>query len=215
MNIEYTLTETPFNYRQCCWFCGEPKQFLFGFPHDKWLVFDCTHTPLKVPACKECYQLAYQAKVDSIWHVHTHVKQQLIHRYRKDLAIGLNWTQEELANSGFEGGSFEGFQKSAWFMYEVAKARVSYKPWPLVVDGVLVDCTDEKEPFFFDGMRYPTIDDAIVHYVKVFDLHRDFFKRVLAILGEGKFAETIRYARIYVGATPQEQNEALKALTRI
>lgn len=213
MKLDYLLTETPFEYRQLCWFCGEPKQFMFGFPHNNWLVLSCPHPPVKVSACKECYQFANKAKVDSIWETHVFVKQALMKHYQKDLAIGLNWTQEELANSEFEGGNFEGFKKSAWFMYEVAKGRVSYQPWPLIVNGCLLEYRTEKEAFFFDGMRYPTIDDAVLHYVKAFDLNIYFFKQVLARVGEHNFSSAVRYARIYIGATPQEQSIALKGLS--
>jgi len=213
MLSETTLTETPFEYRQCCWFCGEPKQYLFGFPHRNWLVFNCPHVPIKVPACKECYQFATQAKVDSIWQVHIVVKQKLIQHYNKDLAIGLNWTKEELEDSDFEGGNFAGFKKSAWFMYEVAKARVSYTPWLLIVNGETLYSNEEKEPFYFDGMRYPTIDDAINHYVTIFALNGSFFKQILAQVGEANFSKAIRYARIYLGATPQEQRAALTMLS--
>lgn len=213
MKTDYLLTETPFEFRQRCWFCGEPKQFLFGFPHKQWLVLDCSHPAIKISACKECFQFASQAKVDSIWDVHIHVKQALMKYYHKDLAIGLNWTREELENSEFDGGNFEGFKRSAWFMHEVAKGRVSFKPWPLVVKGDILDYLPEKEAFLFDGMRYPTIDDAILHYVKVFDLNIHFFKQVLARVGDAKFSSAIRYARIYIAATPQEQVIALRSLS--
>jgi hypothetical protein len=213
MKTHYSITETPFQYRQLCWFCGEPKEFLFAFPHSKWLVLDCVHPPIKVSACKECKRFASQAKVDSIWDVHMHVKQALIKHYHKDLAIGLNWTKEELEESEFEGGNFEGFKKSAWFMYEVAKGRVSYQPWPLIVNGDTLEYLPEKEAFMFDGMRYPSIDDAILHYVQVFDLNLHFFKQVLARVGEAKFSSAIRYARIYIAATPQEQAIALRSLS--
>lgn len=209
MKTEPSLTETPFTYRQLCWFCGEPNQYLFSFPHKNWLVLQCPHIPIVVPACKECYQFALLAKVDSIWSVHVHVKQCLIKYYRKDLAIGLRWTEEELASSEFEGGNFEGFQRSAWFMYEVAKTRVSFKPWPLTVKGLLLEYETDKEPFFFDGMRYPSIDDAILHYAKTFDLPLHFLKQVIAIVGENRFSNAIRFTRINVGLTPQEQNIAL------
>lgn len=212
MQTDYLLTETPFDLRQCCWFCGEPKQYLFAFPHDQWLVIDCSHPPIKVPACKECFNFAVKAKVENIWDVHTHVKQALMKQYHKDLAIGLNWTKEELENSEFDGGNFEGFKKSAWFMYEVAKGRVNYASWPLIVNGDKLEFTPEKSEFTFDGMRYPSIDDAILHYVKVFDLNMNFFKQVLARVGENNFASAVRYARIYIAATPQEQAIALKAL---
>lgn len=212
MNINYCLTETPFKYRQACWFCGEPKQFLFGFPHNQWLVFNCTHSAIKVPACKECYGFAFNAKVDSIWQVQTYVKQQLMTRYKKDLAVGLSWTEDELENSDFEGGNFEGFKRSAWFMYEVAKDRVSYTGWPLIVDGVLLNCEEDKASFLFDGMSYPTIDDAINHYIQTFGLHADFFRKIIAVLGEHKFGEAVRYARIFIGTTPQEQTIALNQL---
>ncbi len=212
MIYEYSLIETPFEYRRCCWLCGEPKQYMFGFPHNQWLVFQCTHNPIQIPTCKECYTLASQAKVNSIWQVQVYVKQQLMKHYKKDLAIGLNWTEEELRNSGFEGGTFEGFQRSAWFMYEVAKTRVNYVGWPLYIDGLPVECGEDKLSFIFDGMRYPTIDDAIKHYVQTFNLSLLFLQKIIAELGDHKFGEAVRYARLFVGATPQEQTIALNRL---
>jgi hypothetical protein len=185
---------------------------MFGFPHNQWLVFQCTHLPIQVSACKECYVFAGQAKVESIWQVQVNVKQQLMKRYKKDLAIGLNWTEEELQNSGFEGGTFEGFQRSAWFMYEVAKDRVNYVGWPLIVNGLTIECEEEKLSFVFDGMRYPTIDDAIKHYVQTFRLDMGFFQRILAELGDKKFGQAVRSSRLFIGATPQEQTEAIRRL---
>jgi len=211
MSRDYFVTETPFEYRHMCWFCGEPKQYSFGFPHNQWLVFHCTHPDIKIPACKECYSFALKAQVNSIWQVQISVKRQLMKRYKKDLAIGLNWTEDELANSGFEGGNFEGFQRSAWFMYEVAKGRVNHPSWPLMVNGVELPC-EEETSFLFDGMAYPTIDDAIKHYVETFDLSLEFFRKIIAILGENKFARAVRYARLFVGSTPQEQAIALRQL---
>lgn len=214
MQQDYCLIETPFEYRNMCWFCGEPKQFMFGFPHAQWLVLHCTHPPVEVPCCKECYSFALKAKVDSIWQVNIHVKQQLIRHYKKDLAIGLNWTKEELENSGFEGGNFEGFQRSAWLMYEIAKERVSYTGWALVVNGKELLCAEDKDIFEFDGLTYPTIDDAIQHYAQTFDLNTDFFKKVIAEFGDGRFGDAVRFCRLYVGSTPQERNTALNQLKR-
>lgn len=204
--------EVPFAYRYMCWFCGEPGNQHFIFPDQRHLVIDCAHPQLSVPACKECLGFANTADVDHIGQVHQVVKQCLFKTYRKDLAIGINWTQEELATSQFEGGSFEGFQRSAWFMYEVAKQRVNFKYWPLIKNGIEITLYREKDRFVFDGVIYPCIDDAITHYTRVFDLPAAFFKQVLAKQGSKNFAAAVRFCRLYVGTTPQEQKKALQTL---
>ena len=47
-------------------------------------------------------------------------------KYQKALGIGANWTEQELQESEFEGAAFEGFKRSAWMMYTIAKERVNY-----------------------------------------------------------------------------------------
>ena len=207
--FDNTYIDVPFNYRHHCWFCSEPAGHSFTFPHSNYLVFDCPHGKLTLPSCLECSRAASKAKVRSIWQVEKSVKVYLIEKYRKDLAIGLNWTQSELANSGFEEGSFAGFQKSAWFMYEVAKDRVNFKGWPLVLDGIEIENEDGEREFCFDGVCYPSIDEALEHYSLNFDLDLAFFRRVLAKMGSANFARAVRFCRLYVGATPNEKLRAL------
>lgn len=207
-----TRIDTPFQYKNNCWFCGEPYQYFFTFPHDWHIVIDCPHPKISVPCCKECLGLAQQAKVDSIYQVHYQVKILLHRLYKKDLAIGINWTPEELANSGFEGGNFASFQKSAWFMYEVAKGRVNFKSWPLVYQGVKLNNSDTKPEFSFDGVTYPNIDLAIEQYVQSYGLNKDFFIQVLNQLGREGFAAAVRFCRLYINATPQERSIALQSL---
>lgn len=223
-------TETPFNKRHCCWFCGEPNNAQFIFPShsslssyqgDKSLLVTCPHSVISVPSCSECHKLAKKARVNTIWAVKDFVKQQLVKRYAKDLAIGINWTEEELASSEFEQGSFAGFARSAWFIYEVAKGRMNYLGWPLVANGVELDelLLDEKsmEAFSFDGVLYPSLADAINHYAKTFLLDEHYVSEVLQHLGNGDitervFAKAVRFCRLLVNATPNECKVALKAL---
>ncbi len=215
---EVSSIEIPFEHRHHCWFCGEPWQLKLCFPalvtnnnyRTEHLVLDCPHPRLSVPSCAECYRLAHQAKVDSIWAVNEFVKRRLLKIYRKDLAIGINWTEEELKNSGFEGGCFSGFQKSAWFIYQVAQARVSFIGWPIVYHGVDVEVTFDEQCFSFDGVTYPNIDDAVDHYCQVFSLNKDFFQTALSKVGIERFAKVIRFCRLLVGATPNEQKQSLK-----
>jgi hypothetical protein len=144
MTYPENIIDISFEYRHLCWLCGEPSQVFFTFPHrfyadifnDAYVVHDCPHPLLSVPSCQECRSLASKAEVNSIWAVKAVVKKGLKRIYKKDLAIGINWTKEELANSQFEGGNFAGFQKSAWFMFEVAKQRVDFNGWPIVLAGI-------------------------------------------------------------------------------
>ena len=204
--------ETPFSVKNDCWFCGEPYQLFFTFPHARHIVIDCPHPILSVPTCNECLLLASKVCVDSIWQVHYQVKHQLHDIYRKDLAIGINWTPQSLAESDFEGGNFEGFKKSAWFMYEVAKKRVNYKSWDVVYKGYTLVNDNDKDIFNFDGVAYPTIDIAISQYVKSYQLNKNFFIEVLNKFGRQKFATAVRFCRLHVNSTPQERSIAFHAL---
>lgn len=212
MNDIANYVEVPFHFRHCCWFCGEPANKHFSFPHSGVVVLDCVHPPLTLPSCKECHQLAMAVDVDSIWSVKGKVKQALVKRYRKDLSIGINWTEQELKESQFEGGNFSGFQKSAWFMYEVAKARVNFNGWKLVVGGITVEEVNDKECFIFDGVEYPSVDDAIVQYSKNFDLNLAYLRQVVQVLSPTRFAKAVSFCRMTIGATPQERAVALKQI---
>ena len=206
--------EVPFEYRHCCWFCGEPAGKIFIFPNGSERLTRCCHESLSVPCCRECYQGAQKSMKASIWLIASDVKKHLINKYKKHLSIGLNWTEEELKNSQFEGGTFESFQRSAWLMYEIAQARVNFSPWPIVVDGINIEYLreDEVNTFEFDGIEYPSLEEAIAHYVFAFNLSDGFFRQVLNKLGVEKFSVAIRISRLMVGASPSECRQALKEL---
>lgn len=227
----HITSETPFNKRHDCWFCGEPNQYVFTYlnPFD----YQTSETKvvkgasidsfkLSLPSCKECYQVAKKAVIKSkneglsysIWTIKSQVKQYLMHNYRKDLAIGLNWTKAELEESQFEQGNFAGFQRSAWFMFEVAKARVNYVSWPLIVDGVTILDEYQEYSFNFDGVVYPNIEQAIQHYANALSLSVDYFRSVLAVLGDANFAKAVRFCRLLVAASAIERQQALRQLRK-
>lgn len=207
----YSPIETPFSFRHCCWFCAEPAAKVFHFPQANNHVINCPHPALSLHSCQECFVPANKSRANSIWLVFREVKSFLIKQYQKDLAIGINWTQEELANSEFEDGNFAGFQRSAWFMYEIAKKRVNFQGWPLIVNGINIEALkwSEEQSFSFDNVEYPSIEDAINHYAQTFFLPIDYFKEVLIAVGLDKFAYAVRFCRLLVGATPNERKAAL------
>jgi len=214
VNNVITAIEVPFDKRNSCWFCGEPATKSFVFPKNDKDLSTCCHPRLSVPSCRECYTGAIQSQQRSIWLIASDVKKYLLNKFKKHLAIGANWTKEELAASEFEGGNFESFQRSAWFMFEIARDRVNYSSWPIVVDGINIENLrqDVIVSFCFDGMEFPCLQDAIDHYVYAYDLNEEFFHQVLRKLGIDKFSSAVRLSRIMVGTTPQERKVALKEL---
>ncbi|MGL1959188.1 MAG: hypothetical protein OCD00_17960 [Colwellia sp.] len=227
-----SIIEVPFALRHHCWFCGEPNACVFSFPQNsfspfKTIILDCPHPTLSVPSCSECYRVAMRAlskfELNSIWAIQAQVKSFLLKHYQKDLAIGLNWTEAELANSEFDDGNFLGFKKNAWFMYEVAKARVNYQGCALTVDGIEIEFTEYQHNFNFDGVLYPSINDAVKHYCQAYSLDEGYFKQVLFAYDKLKrgniesnkpcFSQTVRFCRILINATPDEKKSAFLALT--
>ncbi|KGJ91098.1 hypothetical protein ND16A_0174 [Thalassotalea sp. ND16A] len=204
--------DTPFHFRHCCWFCQEPTEIRLLFPTNKERLQDCDHQAISLPICRECKSLVRTANADNIWQCRQQVKKALAKRYQKDLAIGKNWSKSELANAGFEGGNFEGFAKSGWNMFEIARDRVNFSGWPLWCNGEqIVDSTIGRQ-FVFDGVTYADITQAIDFYVKTYALPKDFFFDCINIVGVERFAYAIRYARMFVGCTAAERRTALQDL---
>jgi hypothetical protein len=229
-------TETPFNQRRFCWFCGEPNDSVFHWSLFAQEAQEYGKT-LSVPSCQECHRVATSAKHKAkykknyqhfnppvslsvaqsdgrytIWELHKAVKDYLLTHYRKDLAIGVNWTKEELEGSEFESGNFSGFKKSAWFMYEVAKGRLNFKGWPLVIDGKTLSDDEPLQIFSFDGVEFENVEAAIRHYAQTFSLQPDYFRKVVQCLGDAKFSQAVRFSRLLINATYQEKQVALKEL---
>ena len=93
-----TMVDIPFDKRHMCWFCDEPCHAELPY----WRMAHTPHPSLTVPACQECMLLAQKHLLTSIWDCREAVKDQLMKRYHKDLAIGINWTEQELAESEFD-----------------------------------------------------------------------------------------------------------------
>lgn len=202
------LVDIPFSCRHSCWFCAEPCEHVFAFrasPHAE-------HASLSVPACKECLTLARQHTLTSIYECRIAVKDALMKRYAKHLAIGLNWTREELEESEFSCKILGGFKRSAWFMYEVARDRINAKGWPLCIDGVPLRDETPNTGFDFDGLHYSSVFAAIEHYAKNFALDKDFLQALTAICGRDRFAFAVRLARLNIAADKRTKKQLIREL---
>ncbi len=193
----YPLMEIPFAHRYQCWFCGEPKDREISFPKEKSSNTLLTHPPLSIPCCNECATLIKRCAFESIFVYRYAVKKELAKKHQKTLSIGSRWTEVELQESQLEGSAFEGFKRSAWFMFKLQQARINFMGWPIYIDGKSLEVEDTQYGFAFDGTIYADLDGAINHVIDAFYLDELLFTRVLALLGKDKFAYAIRLCRLY------------------
>ncbi|WP_076409449.1 hypothetical protein [Shewanella sp. UCD-KL12] len=200
------LIDVPFELRHTCWFCSEPSNCVFEYHAS-------VHTPhpsLGIPACKECLKLAQKSPLTSIWDCQIAVKDELMRIYAKHLAIGVNWTEQELIDSEFSCKVFEGFKKSAWMMYLIARDRVNATGWPIILDGITIDTASYSPGFEFDGVKYSSMSKAVTHYSQTLGLDRPFFEAILSQVGRQRFGYAVRIARINIASTKRVKQEVVK-----
>jgi len=193
----YPCIEIPFNYRNTCWFCGEPNDKNIDFPKKAYEANIVDHKSICLPSCKECASVVQRSAFTSIYSYRHAIKQALTKKHQKILSIGSNWTEQELQDSELEGSAFEGFKRSAWPMFKMMQARINYMGWPVIINNDQLIEESDNEVFEFDGVNYTCLDDAVTHVVKTFFLDEQLFTRVLSVLGKGKFSQAIRLCRLY------------------
>ncbi|CAM2916595.1 hypothetical protein [Vibrio rarus] len=210
--LNYQEIDVPFQYRHCCWFCGEPSNDAVDFPkvNSAYLA----HVPLTLPACKECKVLSQSCVTDSIWDLQLEVNHGLMKRYAKHLGIGVNWTQQELEQTCLEGTSFKGFTDSAWMMYEIAKGRVDFSGWSLAINGVPLDIIDESCGFEFAGSRFIDFEAAVAFYQRSESLNKYLLEGLVAILGQSQLAYALRIARLHPSITKRSADSVLSEIAQ-
>ena len=140
------------------------------------------------------------------------VKDELMRIYEKHLAIGVNWTKQELEESEFEDKVFGGFKKSAWMMYEIARDRVNYPAWTLSLNGVAIDDFGYNADFSFEGVNSSSVTQAIKFYAKQFVLDKRFLEDIISIVGKQRFGYAIRVAQINIAATSELKRQVINDL---
>lgn len=204
----YPRIEIPFNYRNLCWFCGEPSDKNINFPQKAYEANIVDHKPICLPGCKECATIVQRSAFTSIYAYRDAIKQALVKKHQKVLSIGSNWSEQELQESELEGSAFEGFKRSAWPMFKMMQARINYMGWPVIINNELLIEERDHETFAFDGVNYISLEDAVTQVVKTFFLDEQLFTRILSVLGKGKFSQAIRLCRLYPNLN-SKQREAV------
>ncbi|MGF1770414.1 hypothetical protein L4D06_23925 [Enterovibrio makurazakiensis] len=203
----HSLIDIPFNLRHICWFCGEPASKVLPFPRRANKSVE--HPMLALPACKECDAFSHPRDINSIWRLRAHLKQALISKYTKHLAIGENWTREELEDSEFSGSILGGFGESAWHMYEIAKQRIAFEGWPLIVDGLPLDDMDDTSGFEFNGMRYSSLSTCIEFFVSGTSVDKELLTQLVEIVTPTRFDYALKIAKLNKRISPARRTQII------
>lgn len=195
--LDYQLIDIPFNFRHLCWFCGEPCHRELKFPADLQDAPQCEHPPLTLPCCQECLGLSKKVRNanNHIAEFRAQYKKVFSRQYQSHLAIGKNWTKQELEQSELSGKAFAGFKKSAWMMFEIAQQRLLFQGWPIQIDGQAMVC-QQITGFTFDGEEFISIEAAITAYANRFQIDESYLTAAVAKLGGARFSVAIRHCRI-------------------
>lgn len=192
----HTLIDIPFSSRYTCWFCGEPSGATLHFPRSAEPNFHLEHAFLAIPACNECHLIDYPDHLSSIWGLRSCIRQALISLYTPHLAIGENWTEQEIQDSDFSGAILGGFGKSAWRMYEIAKQRVAFQGWLVSVDGLPLDIIDDTSDFEFDGTHYSSLKTCIDFFADATNIDKDLLTQLVDIVTPSRFNYALKIAKL-------------------
>jgi hypothetical protein len=80
----------------------------------------------------------------------------------------------------------------------------------LSLEGIELDVDYIGTEFTFDGVTYPSVDLAIEHFIETYDLSAENFKKALSIVGIDQFGKAVRFCRLLIGRTPEQQKLALR-----
>jgi hypothetical protein len=206
-----TLTlDIPFDCRFTCWFCGEGSYQTIvtsiSTHQDNYLV--------NIPICDECKSYQCHDEEISLVKLGKQIKEKIVLRSAKALSIGANWTESELQESALNGSAFDGFKKSGWQMYLIAKERVNYSGWALSVDGIPIDAEDilDDEEYEFDGLTFTSFISMLDYLSHSFSLNKTFLKKVLTIYGNNRAIEAVKFCRLVPNDSTTEREKALNDL---
>lgn len=200
--------DIPFEYRFTCWFCGEGS-------HKTIVTTLLTHQnnySVNMPICDECKSYRCHNDVNSLIKLREIIKEKIVKRSAKELSIGANWTEKELQESELNGNAFDGFKKSGWPMYLIAKERVNYSGWALCIDGITIEGIVDNDTFEFDGLTFTSFISMLDYLSKTFSLNKEFLSKVLAVYGDNRAIEAVKFCRLISHNSDYQREKAVDDL---
>lgn len=200
--------DIPFNCRFTCWFCGEGshKTIVSTFSTPA-----CNYS-VNMPICDECKSYRCHLDDNHLVRLKALIKEKIVKRSAKELAIGANWTEKELQESELHGNAFDGFKRSGWSMYLIAKERVNYNGWPLCIEGITIEDIATDEEIEFDGLTFTSVTSMLDYLSQSFALNREFLRKALTLYGTNRAIDAVKFCRLVPNYSKFEQNKAIKEL---
>jgi len=200
--------DIPFDCRFTCWFCGEGSHktivTTISTPESNYSV--------NMPICDECKSYRCHNEANSLVKLEELINEKIITRSAKELSIGANWTEQELLESDLNGGAFDGFKKSGWSMFLIAKDRVNYSGWELSIDGVPIENITIDEKLEFDGLIFTSFISLLDYLSDTFFINKEFLRQVLTLYGNDRAIEAVKFCRLVPNYSKVEREKALEDL---
>jgi len=197
--------DIPFDFRFTCWFCGEGS-------HQTIITTLATRQMVNMPICDECKAYRCHNEASSLVRLEKLIKDKIVKQNAKALSIGANWTEKELQESELTGSAFEGFKKSGWRMFLIARDRVNYSGWELSIDGIPVENIAIDDNFEFDGLTFTSFISMLDYLSSTFSLNKAFLEQVLTLYGDNRAIEAVKFCRLVPNESKSERDKALKDL---
>jgi len=209
----HTSIDIPFDFRHTCWFCGEPCSTSLHFPNNANSSLNLEHALLAIPICNECNSIKYPSDLTSIWALRSYIKQALISKYTKHLAIGENWTEQELKDSDFSGSILGGFGRSAWKMYQIAKQRVTFQGWVISIDDLPLDSIDDTSGFEFEGTNYSSLNTCINFFATATAIDKELLTQLVDIVTPSRFNYALKIAKLNKRISNTQRAQIIREIT--
>lgn len=215
----YITIDTPSDLLFTCFYCGEIASTKDHVPplsrfHDYYAIYN-QHRPIQVPCCGECNSLLGNTLQQNIYKRVEDLKIKLTTRYKKIMRYNDVWDEDSVDFCEFTG-DLKKFLDGVKSSYEVIERRLNWQPWPLTLDGEVIDVVDSSDRKIVIGkLNFATIDHFYHHTRKVDKIPQKYLENVLSIVGYSRLEYGYNFCKANKVKTEKEMRVKLEVLKEI
>lgn len=207
----YKVIDVPFDRRMECFYCGCIHSDYDHMPplsryHDYIGLYDL-YQPLKVPSCNECNVILGNSLQPDIYQRFDEAKVKLTKRIGKYIRMGELWDEDDIQYGEFTGNLFKSLA-AIESMAKTSRERLSYKHWPVSIDGDIIERAEEWMDIVVDNKKFTSMNHVIEHINRIHKIPVKYFDAVLAIVG----MKNIDYAFRFCKTVPVKSEAHMKTV---